>query len=73
METIAHETAITEVLASNRTREDRGSKLGQSKIPNRTIRFPRIQQRPLDSSVSSGFASPDLLLMVQGAIRVRQD
>jgi hypothetical protein len=44
----------------------------QPRIPNRTIRFPRRHQQPLVSSTGSGFVSPNLLLMVQGAVRVRQ-
>jgi hypothetical protein len=66
MKAITLEMVVTGVSASNRTGGLQGRKIGQSEIPNWTIRLPRRHQQPLVSNKSSGCPRPDLLLMDQG-------
>jgi hypothetical protein len=71
MEATTQETTITGVSATNRIGRFQDMKTEESRMPNRTIRFPRQQQQPLVSSTSSGCPKSYLLLMDQGAIKIR--
>jgi hypothetical protein len=71
-EATTQETTIMGVLATNRIGRLQDRKTGHSEMPNRTIRFPQRQQHPLVSSTSSGCLKVYLLLMDQGAIKIRQ-
>jgi hypothetical protein len=72
MEATTQEMAETRVSATNRTGRLQDRKTRQSKMPNRTIWFPRRQHQPLVSSTSSECLKLYLLLIDQGAIKIRQ-
>jgi hypothetical protein len=54
MEATTQEMAVTDTSSINRAKELRGRKTGQSRMPNRTIRFLRRQQQHLVTSRSRG-------------------
>jgi hypothetical protein len=71
-EASTQETAIMGVPATNRTGRLQDRKIRRSGMPNQTIQFPRRQQQPLVSRTSNGCPELYLLLMDQGAIKIRQ-
>jgi hypothetical protein len=48
------ETTVTDMSATSRTGGPQDRKIGQSRMSNQTIRFPREQQQLLVSSTSKG-------------------
>jgi hypothetical protein len=71
-EATTQETDVTGVSITNRTGRLQDRKTGQSGMPNRTIWFPRRQRQPLVNITNSGCPKPYLLLMDQGAIKIKQ-
>jgi hypothetical protein len=71
MEATIHGTSVLGVLATGRIGESQGRKTRQSGMSNWTIQFPQRQQQLLVSGASSGCPRTGLLLMNQGAARVR--
>jgi hypothetical protein len=54
METTTQEMAVTDTSATSRTGGLQDRKIGQPRMPNRTIQFPRRQQQLLVISTSEG-------------------
>jgi hypothetical protein len=71
MEATTQEMTVSGVSATNKIGRLQDKITGQSRMPNRTIRFSQRQQQPLVSSIRSGCPKLNLLLMDQGAIKIR--
>jgi hypothetical protein len=71
-EATIQEMAVTGALASKRIGGSQDRKIGQLRMSNWTIQFPRRHQHPLVSNISSGCLKSYLLPMDQGVLKTRQ-